>query len=399
MNRDPRDCWPVDETTVGTGLPLEGIRVLDLTRVVAGPLGAQIVSDLGADVIKVEQPGGDMIRTLSPPSVYGVATYFLSVNRNRRGVVIDQRTEEGQRFVADLAGAADVVIENYLPSQAERLGLTALRDALPHVLWVKVASAASGGPLADEPNFDLIAQARSGIMSVTGTPESGPTKVGIPITDITTGLYAAIAILAGLFERAAKPDESARRIEVPLLESAVSILTNQASNYLAGGVIPTLIGNDHPNIAPYAPYQTKDLPLLLAVASEKQWQGLCEALGHEEWSLDPRFNNNEARVKNREALRQEIEAVLCSEGAEAWMPRMVAKEIPCAPVNDLPAVFAQAQIATGDLIETMELEGGPVKVVGFPLTIDGVRPRLRRPAPTLGQHTEEVLAYVKEHRS
>ena len=399
MSENPRDCWPVDKTTVGTGLPLEGIRVLDLTRVVAGPLGAQIVSDLGADVIKVEQPGGDMIRTLSPPSVYGVATYFLSVNRNRRGVVIDQRSEEGQRLVADLAAAADVVIENYLPSQAERLGLTALRDALPDVVWVKVASAASGGPLADEPNFDLIAQARSGIMSVTGTPESGPIKVGVPITDIATGLYAAIAILAGLFERVTKPDGQARRIEVPLLESAISLLTNQASNYLAGGVVPTLIGNDHPNIAPYAPYRTKDLPLLLAVASEKQWHGLCEVLEHEEWMSDQRFVTNEVRVSNREALRHEIEAVLTTKGAEGWMPSLVEREIPCSPVNDLPAVFAQPQIATGDLLQTMELEGGPVTVVGFPLTLDGVRPRLRRPAPTLGQHSEEILTYVKEHRT
>jgi crotonobetainyl-CoA:carnitine CoA-transferase CaiB-like acyl-CoA transferase len=399
VSQDPRSCWPVDETSVGTGLPLEGVRVLDLTRVVAGPLAAQIASDLGADVIKVEQPGGDMSRGFGPPSVHGIATYFLSINRNRRSVVIDQRTDEGQQLVADLAGAADAVIENYLPSQAQRLGFTALRQSLPHVVWVTVASASAGGPLADEPNFDLIAQARSGIMSVTGTAESGPTKIGAPMADVTTGLYAAIGMLAGLFDRSQHPERKARHIEAPLLESSISALTNQTSNYLGAGVVPKLIGNDHPNIVPYAPFATKDLPLLLAVASQKQWEGLCRALGQEAWIHDERYETNEQRVLHRDELRQDLEAMLTTRGAEDWMPAMVANEVPCSPINDLPAVFAQEQIASGDLVQTMELEGGPVKVVGSPLTIDGVRPALRRPAPTLGQHSEAIIDYVRRHRS
>lgn len=392
------DCWPEDDKSRGTGLPLEGIRILDLTRVVAGPLAAQVASDLGADVIKVEQPGGDMSRGFGPPSVQGLATYFLSINRNRRSVVIDQREVKGQALVADLARCADVVIENYLPSQLERLGLRALREAIPEVVWVTVASASAGGPLAEVPNFDLIAQARSGIMSVTGTADSGPTKIGSPMADVTTGLYAAIGMLAGLFDRERHPRRRARHVEAPLLESAISALTNQASNYLGAGVVPQLIGNEHPNIAPYAPFATKDLPLLLAVASQKQWSGLCRVLGREEWIGEARFETNEARVLHREELRTEIEQILTSKGAEEWMALLLIHEVPCSPINDMPAVFAQPQIAGGDLVQEMELDGGPVKVVGFPLTIDGKRPRIRRPAPRLGQHSEEIIDYVERHR-
>jgi crotonobetainyl-CoA:carnitine CoA-transferase CaiB-like acyl-CoA transferase len=393
-----RDHWPEDESSLRTGLPLEGVRVLDLSRVLAGPLAAMVVGDLGADVIKVEQPTGDPVRAMGPPWLDGDATYFLAVNRNRRSVIADLTTTEGRELVRRLASSADAVIENFLPSQAESLGVATMRDELSEVVWVTVAPAASGGPLADEPAFDLLAQARSGLMGVSGSEASGPMKAGAPIADVITGLYAAVGLLAGLLDwaRAGGP---ARRIEAPLLESTITALVNQAAGYLATGDAPRLLGNDHPSLAPYGPYSTSDLEILIAAGTESQWQRLVEVLGSPSLAGDERFRTNSERVAHRSELRSELEEQLITADCATWIDRLTAGGVPCAPVNDVPAALQQEQVASGDLIGEVELASGAVtKMVLSPLLVDGRRPGVRLPPPDLGEHTSDIQAKVMEEQ-
>ena len=394
--RSASDKWADDAASAGTGLPLEGIRILDLSRVLAGPMATMVLGDLGADVIKVEQPAGDPVRSMQPPTLGDTATYYLSVNRNRRSVVADLTTAEGREMVAQLAGAADAVVENFLPSLAQALGIAALRDALPDVVWVTVAPAASGGPLADEPAFDLLAQARSGLMGVTGTEESGPMKVGAPVADVVTGLYAAIGLLAALLNQQLAPGSHGRRIEAPLLESAVTVLINQTAGFLGAGAVPRLLGNDHPSIVPYAPYRTADLEVLLAVGTEAQWARLVQALDAPALGSDPRFARNVDRVAHRAALRTALEQVLVGRGCEEWLAIFGANGVPCAPVNDVPAALRQPQVADGDLVTEVQIdEGVSTGMVLTPLRIDGVRPGVRRRPPRLGEHTDEIEAEME----
>ena len=389
MSASPEITWPIDDVNKDTGLPLEGIRILDLSRVLAGPLATMVASDLGADVIKVESPQGDPVRGLAPPSIDGIATYYLAVNRNRRSVVADLGTEEGRELVRNLARCADGVVENYLPSQSAALGIDELRDQLTDVVWVSVRSAASGGPLGDSPSFDLLAQAQSGLMGVTGSKESGPLKMGAPVADVVTGLYACIALLTGLYERVARPERDARRYEAPLLESAMASLINQAAGFLATKSEPSLSGNEHPSIAPYAPYAAKDSEIVIAVGTERQWHNLCSVLGSKDLAEDFRFASNTQRATHRDELREAIESRLSEYSAGVWQERLLEQGIPCAVVNDVPTALSQEQIANGDLIEDVAISSGSIiKMVGSPLRIDGVRPSIRRRPPGLGEHTE-----------
>ena len=284
-DQDPRrdERWPLHETNVNTGLPLEGIRILDFSRVLAGPLCAMVAGDLGADVIKVEAPTGDPVRSLAPPRFGDDATYYLAVNRHRRNITLDLRDPDDYATAVELVSVADAVVENFLPSQTSALRIDDIRAAHPDVVWVSVSSASSGGPLADEPSFDLLAQARSGLMGVTGEPGGEPLKVGAPIADVVTGLYAAVGLLAGLFARATQ--RSGRHFEAPLLESALSALINQAQGYLVTGVTPQRLGNDHPSITPYGPVRTRDGFLLLAVGTDSQFERLVEVIDDDlDWS-------------------------------------------------------------------------------------------------------------------
>ena len=383
--------WPLDEVNVGTGLPLEGVRVLDLSRVLAGPLAGMVIADLGADVLKVEAPSGDPVHGLAPPSVDGESTYYLAVNRNRRSIVLDLRRDADRAHLAALARCADAVLDNYLPSQAAALGIDELRRSLPEVVWVSIGAADTAGPLADLPSFDLLAQAASGIMGVTGTPDSGPLKVGIPVADVVTGLYAGIALVTGLFARRAVPDAAARRFEAPLLESAVSALINQAQGHLAAGAVPTLLGNEHPSITPYAPYSTAEGELLIAVATEGEWVRLCGALGHADLVGDARFVTNADRVDHRDELRAMLEHILSAKTCDEWLVILAAARVPSAPINDVPAALAQEQIVASGLLFDVELASGRViPMVGSPLRVDGMRPWIRRRPPVPGEHDAEL---------
>jgi len=386
--------WPVDEGSVATGLPLEGVRVLDCSRVLAGPFCAQVLGDLGADVIKLEQPVvGDPVRALGPPMLGDDATYYLATNRNRRSVLADLATADGRALLRELALSADVVVENFLPHQSAAFGIDELRAAAPQAVWVSVRPATSGGPLAHLPAFDLLAQARSGLMGVTGSAESGPMKTGAPIADVLAGLYAAVGALAGLYDRGRIG--RGRHIEVPLLEAAMTALVNQAQGYLATGVAPQLLGNDHPSIAPYGPVDTADGPLLLAVGTERQFLALRRALGDPAELAEERFATNAGRVAARAALREAIERTTATRTRASLLVDLDAAGVPAAPINDVPAALAEEQVQSTGLLLEAEHATGPVRLLGAPYLIDGERLPLRRSPPALGADDAAVRAALR----
>ena len=391
------DLWPLADANQATGLPLQGLRVLDLSRVYAGPLAGMVLGDLGADVVKVEQPEGDPVRGFAPPLVSGVATYYLAANRNRRNICLDLKDPAHQAHLDKMVSVADVVLDNFLPSQAASLGIDELRLRYEGVVWISVGAADSTGPLHDEPSFDLLAQARSGLMGVTGTPASGPLKVGVPVADVVAGLYAAIAALTGLVQKGRMPEGAGLRAEAPLLESALSALANQAQGWLATGTVPKRLGNEHPSICPYAPYDTKDGVLLLAAATESSWHRLVDVLGHPELADDARFRSNEERVKNRDLLRTELEAALSAKSSDEWSALLALARVPSAPVYDVDQALQQEQVSSGDLLQEVELSSGElVTMMTSPLRINGQRPRIRLRPPTKGEHDGDFGVPKKE---
>jgi crotonobetainyl-CoA:carnitine CoA-transferase CaiB-like acyl-CoA transferase len=381
--------WDLDPTNVGTGLPLEGVRVLDLSRVLAGPLCAMVVGDLGADVIKVESPEGDPVRSLGPPYFADDATYYLSVNRHRRNVVADLRNEEDFQQVGELVKVADAVIENYLPRQFHSLGIERLRALNPDCVWVSITPASEGGPLADSPSFDLLAQARSGLMGVTGEPDGVPSKVGAPIADVVTGLYGAVGLLSGLFARA--KGRGGQRYEAPLLESAMSALINQAQGYLSTTVNPQRLGNDHPSIAPYGPVKTADGYLLLAVGTDAQYQSLVTLLGDAALEEKKEWVTNASRVTARTELKELLGPIFETQSSDAWLRVLEGAGVPCAPILDVAGAFAQEQITQGDFVGVMETPGGETRAMRTPLRIDTLRPPIRRGPRAIGADTEELF--------
>ena len=375
---------------MGTGLPLEGVRILDLSKILAGPLCVLVAADLGADVIKVEAPGrGDGVRAFAPPTFGDDATYYLSVNRNRRSIVVDLATTDGLALVAALAREADAVVENFLPHQLVDLGLAAVRDDLADVVWVSVRGAASTGPLADAPSFDLLAQARSGLMSVTGAADGPPMKVGAPLADVVTGLYASIALLSGLYARRAT-GRRAHRFEVRLLEATVTALVNQAQGYLVTDDDPGRLGNDHPNIVPYGPFETGDGDLVVAVATRAQFGALCAALGAPALAEDPRFSTNAARVANRVALAESLRELLAARSAVEWAHLLEAAGVPCGPVHSVASALADPQLADGGLVTTATTAAGTFRTLRSPIRVDGEWLAVRRGPPALDADGADV---------
>jgi crotonobetainyl-CoA:carnitine CoA-transferase CaiB-like acyl-CoA transferase len=369
--------WPQGDAAPG---PLSGVRVLDLSRVLAGPYCCLVLADLGADVVKVERPGtGDDTRRWGPPFHGEDAAYFFSVNRDRRSLALDLTTPAGRAVIERLVTSADVVVENFLPRHLRGLGLEGLHERTDAV-WVSVRGAGGDGPDGDKPGYDVMAQARSGLMSVTGTDR--PTKVGVAVADVVTGLYAAVGAVAGLVAR--RPT----RIEVGLLEAAVAMLVNQASNALVGGVVPRPSGNDHPNIAPYGPVPCADTDLVVGAGNDAQFAALCAAIGVDPL---PQWATNAGRVADRAALSAALATALGRRPAHEWVPVLTDAGIPCAPVQDLAAVQADPQIAAARLLQQVDHPAGPVRVVGSPYRVNGERPRVRRAPPLLGEHTAEVL--------
>jgi crotonobetainyl-CoA:carnitine CoA-transferase CaiB-like acyl-CoA transferase len=339
-----------------------------------------VLADLGADVLKVERPvTGDDTRHWGPPFHGADAAYFFSVNRDRRSLALDLSTAAGRSVVARLAEEAHVVVENFLPRHLAALGLDLLRDK-GSAVWVSVRGAGGDGPDGDKPGYDVMAQARSGLMSVTGTDQ--PTKVGVAVADVITGLYAAIGALAGLVAR------GPLQVEVGLFEAAVSALVNQASSALVGGVVPRPTGNEHPNIVPYGPLRCQDASLVVGAGNDSQFADLCAAL-----SVAPLegWRSNAGRVADRAAVLLALESALARRPARQWAEVLDAQGIPCAAVQDISQLPTDPQVMATGQLSTLSHPAGDVTVVGSPLRLDGRRPRPHDAPPTLGQHTVEVL--------
>ena len=384
---------------------LSGLRVLDLSRVLAGPWAGQMLADLGADVVKVERPGaGDDTRAWGPPYLRDAdgrdtseAAYFLSANRNKRSITIDFTQPEGQQQVRELVQLADVLIENFKVGGLAVYGLDyqSLQALNPRLIYCSVTGFGQQGPYAKRAGYDFMIQAMGGLMSITGKADgedgAGPVKVGVALTDILTGLYASNAILAALAER--ERSGQGQYIDLALLDVQIACLGNQALNYLTTGVPPRRLGNAHPNIVPYQYFPTADGDFILTVGNDGQFRKFCEVAGHPEWATDPRFVSNAARVANRAELIPLIRQVTVFRTTAEWIAALEQAGVPCGPINDLAQVFADPQVqARGTRIRMAHPLAGEVDLVANPIRLSRTPVDYRRPPPLLGEHNSEVFA-------
>jgi crotonobetainyl-CoA:carnitine CoA-transferase CaiB-like acyl-CoA transferase len=392
-------------TPIARRAPLAGIRVLDLSRVLAGPWASQMLADLGADVVKVERPGqGDDTRHWGPPyqrdaagNDTDMAAYFLCANRNKRSLTLDLTSADGQALARELACEADVVLENFKPGGLAKYGLDAasLRQLAPRLVYCSISGFGQTGPYAHRAGYDFLIQAMGGLMSVTGRADdetgAGPQKVGVALTDILTGLYATIAIQAALAER--EHSGLGQHIDLALLDVQVACLANQASNYLAGGMLPQRMGNAHPNIVPYQDFPTADGDMILAIGNDGQFARFCAAAGHPEWASDIRFASNPQRVAHRAILIPLLRQTTVMRTTDEWMALLEAQAVPCGPINRLDAVFADPQVvARGLRIELPDAQAGSVPLVANPIRLSDTPVTYRLPPPRLGEHTQTVLS-------
>jgi crotonobetainyl-CoA:carnitine CoA-transferase CaiB-like acyl-CoA transferase len=384
--------------------PLSHIRVLDLSRIMAGPWASQVLADLGADVIKVERPNvGDDTRAWGPPFLKDKSGgdtresgYYLSVNRGKRSITLDLDKPEGQRVVRALAERADIVLENFKAGTLKRFGLDyeSLKAINPRIIYCSITGFGQTGPKRDAPAYDFMIQAMGGLMSVTGEadgkPGGGPQKVGVPITDLMTGMYAAVSVLAALAQR----EVSGRGdfIDLAMLDVQVGYLANQAMNFLVSGKPPRRSGNAHPNIQPQDVFACRDGHMALAVGNDGQFEKLCTAVGRAEWAQDPRFIKNADRVRNREVLTALIAETLKQGGVRDWVAKIEAAGVPCAVINPVPGAFEEEQIKHRQMLRHLPHPlAGTVPQVVSPMRFQETPLSFDRPPPLLGEHTEEIL--------
>ena len=437
-----------EETSTPIPGPLAGLVVCDLSTVLAGPYCTMLLGDLGADVIKVEPPTGDPTRRYGPPyagvprpgETYdpadprsqpgypGESAYYLSINRNKRGLALDLRTDAGREVVRRLIARSDVLVENFRTGAMDAMGFddAALEQLNPSLIHLAITGYGPTGPDAQRPGFDFIIQAVSGLMSITGWPDAeggAPTKVGVAIADVATGMLGAVSILAALHARdgggAERPNGGeggsvsdgpsaggprgarrpsvgrGQRIDLSLLDSTVAWLINQASNYLVGGVVPGRMGNRHPNITPYETFRCADAEIAVAVGSEVQWGRFCAALGLAELATDPRFATNGERVVNRDALRPLLAARFEQRAAAEWLAALTAADVPCGQVRSMPEVFEDPQLLGRDMVVPVAHPTiGEVRLTGIPFKLAATPGSIRLPPPLAGQHTAEVLRWL-----
>jgi succinate---hydroxymethylglutarate CoA-transferase len=372
---------------------LSGIRVLDLTRVLAGPMCAMMLGDMGADVIKVEPPtGGDDTRGWGPPFAAGESAYFLGANRNKRSMTLNMAVPAGQKLLAGLIEKADVVIDNFKLGTLAKWGFTdAWFDAnAPRAVRCSITGYGSSGPKAALPGYDFILQAESGLMSICGEPDGTPAKYGVAIVDVCTGMLACNSILAALNAR--HGSGRGQKVEVSLYETSLHMLVNVASNVLVAGRGGARFGNGHPSIVPYTTYPAKDAMMALAIGNDTQFAKCAAVLGHPEWADDPRFAVNHARVEHRVILDGAIADALAADIADAWLVKLKAVGVPCGRINSVAEALADPQTEARAMVETVQHPTiGDLKLVGMPYKFSGTPASVRRPPPTLGEHTEEIL--------
>jgi len=376
--------------------PLSGVRVLDLSRVLAGPFCTMLLGDLGAEVIKVERPGGgDDTRAWGPPFAAGESAYYLCVNRNKKSVALDLKSPKGIAAVRSLSARSDVVIENFRVGVADKLGLgyAALAEGNPGLVYCSVTGYGQTGPYRDLPGYDFIAQAMSGLMSVTGERSGEPMKLGVATVDLTTGMYAAVAILAALRRR--DSTGVGQRIDLALMDSALSWLANVGENYLVSAEVPGRFGNAHATIVPYQVFRSKDGYLAVGIGNDGQYRKFCEIAGVPELSSDERFATNPERVRNREALVPLLEGVFATRSTAGWIERLWKEGIPAGPINTVDrALEAPNTLAREMVVEMPHPKAGSVRLIGSPMKFSATPVEYRRPPPLLGEHTEEVLRDV-----
>ena len=398
---------PASSAAPAQGGALAGIRVLDLSRVLAGPWCTQMLADLGADVVKVERPGaGDDTRHWGPPFLQDAdgndtdqASYFTACNRNKRSVTIDMATEAGQQLIRQMALQADVLVENFKVGGLAHYGLdhASLRALNPRLVYCSVTGFGQNGPYAERAGYDLMVQAMTGLMDITGRaegePGGSPQRVGVAVIDLFTGVYASSAILAALHARHRTGE--GQHIDMALLDVGMAMLANQAAGFLATGAVPARQGNSHPSLAPYQDFATRDGAMLLAIGNDGQFARFCQAAGHPEWARDPRFASNTLRVRHRAELVPMLETLARTRSTADWVALLQDKAVPCGPINTVAEAFADAQVQARGLHVQQPRHAGDgiasIAGVASPLRLSSHPPVLRHAPPALGQHTQEVL--------
>jgi len=378
--------------------PLTGLRVLDLTRVLAGPTCTQMLGDLGAEVIKIERPeAGDDTRGFAPPFVPNTkeSAYFVGVNRNKKSVTLDIAKPEGQAIIHKLLEHCDILVENFKVGALAKYGLgyEQLAKSHPRLIYCSITGFGQTGPYAPRPGYDALIQAMGGVMSLTGEPNGSPQKVGVPVADLFAGLYGCIGILAAVNHR--NSTGQGQQIDIGMLDTHVAWLANQGMNYLATGENPPRLGNQHPNIAPYQEFPTKDGYIILAVGNDPTFERFCKAFGQEALLADPRFATNPIRVQNRQLVTDTLTPVMKSKTTAEWIDALEALKIGCGPINTLEQVFADPHVQAREMVVDMAHGSGEkVKVIANPVKLSATPPSYRSAPPVLGEHTNAVLTDV-----
>jgi crotonobetainyl-CoA:carnitine CoA-transferase CaiB-like acyl-CoA transferase len=373
--------------------PLDGIKVLDLTRVLAGPYCTMLLADMGADVVKVERPGaGDDTRAFGPPFVNGESAYFMSINRNKRSLTLNLKEDKARQILRQLLETVDVVVENFRPGTMESFGFgyEAVHDFNPALVFCSISGYGHTGPDADLPGYDLIIQGEGGAASLTGDTEGPPYKVGNSQADIVAGMMAFQGILLALLTR--NRSGTGQKIDISMLDCQVAMLTYQAGIYFATGESPTRLGNQHPTITPYETYRCKDGFINLACGNDNMWRTFCRVLGQEEWTEDPRFRTNADRVGHRRQLAALLEPVILQQTTQEWIEQLRQNGLPCGPIQTVGQVCEDPQVIARDMIVSLDHPtAGSIRVTGVPIKLSDTPGEVHSAPPTLGQHTTEVL--------
>lgn len=376
--------------------PLEGMVVLDASQIMAGPFCTLLLADMGADVIKVERPdGGDDTRRMGPPFVTGESAAFLAMNRNKRSLALDLKTEEGTELFRRLARRADVLVENFRPGTMERLGLgyEALQESNPGLIYCSISGFGQTGPYRLRGGFDLVAQGMSGLISVTGHPGGPATKVGVPISDLNAGIYGAYGILCAYVQRLRTG--RGQRVDTSLLEGAIAYTFWESAIYFATGKVPEPMGSAHRLNAPYQVFQTRDGSLSLGAANQATWERLCQAIGRPDLAADPRFRENAGRIERYQELAGILDEIFQRDTTANWLSRLEQAGVPAGPIYTLAEVYADPHVRAREMVVEVEHPvAGRVRQIGIPVKLSETPGRIARPAPTLGQHTDEVLHWL-----
>jgi len=378
---------------------LEGIRVLDLTRALAGPFCTLMLGDYGADVIKIEIPGsGDDTRTWGPPFVGDESAYFLSINRNKRSLTLNFKEEKAREIFLKMVKDADVVVENFTPGVMDRFGLSydALKAVNPGIVVCSISGFGQTGPYRSRPAYDQIMQGISGLMSITGEPDGEPQKVGIAVADIGAGMWAAFAVMAAIHNRSHKGEGQGQHIDISMMDAQVAWLTYQAANFFANGTPPKRLGAAHPNLVPYQAFMCQDNKYLnLAVGSERIWDRFCEGMGMPELRENPDYKTNIERAQNRAAIVPYLQEIFIKQPVAHWVEKLQAVSVPCGPINNLEDVFSDPQLLSREMfVEMTHPTLGKIKQTGLPLKFSRTPGGLDRPPPLLGEHNQEVLQEI-----